>query len=51
MSYKDMDYDYTDSVPFYGNEYFIAKHTWTTEMDRLWKEAFQVTPMISVMYF
>ena len=41
-----MDFDYTEVVPFYGKAYFITKDAWTADMDKLKKEAFQVTPMV-----
>ena len=51
FSHQDINYDYTDTVPFFGEEYYITKDARTADMDRLCKEAFQVMPMISVLFF
>ena len=37
MSTEKMDLDYTEVIPFYAQ---------TTDMDKLKREAFQVTPMV-----
>ena len=51
FSNQDIDYDYTNTVPFFGEEYYITKDARTADMDLLCKEAFQVTPMISILFF
>ena len=47
---EDLDSQYVDVVPFYGDDFCIEKHATTSEMQRLKREAFEVTPTISELY-
>ena len=50
-SHEEVDFEYVDAVPFYSDGYFIQKGATTREMERLKRQAFQVTPMISTLFF
>ena len=50
-THEEIDYDYTDVVPFYGTEYCIPKHARTADIDRLKKEPFEVMPLMFDLFF